>query len=114
MHGAISKELHGEGPVTKQGGNAVDLKKPLRREGVLSRQLGDESILYDSKNGNVHVINSVAEFVWNMCDGSHSLSDMERHVQERYQSSGEANVLEDLRNIIQDFLNLGVVTLEDR
>ncbi|MBI5115788.1 PqqD family peptide modification chaperone [Candidatus Poribacteria bacterium] len=92
----------------------MDLRKPLRKEGILSRQLGEESILYDSKNGNVHVINSVAEFVWNMCDGSHSVTDMEQRVREAYQSSGEASILDDLKTIIQDFANLGVVTLEER
>jgi hypothetical protein len=98
--------------VNKSEDEVVDSSKPLRREGILSRQLGEESILYDSKNGNVHVINSVAEFVWNMCDGSHSVADMEGRVRETYRSSGEANVLEDLQTIIQDFVNLGVVTLE--
>lgn len=54
----------------------MNIDRPQRREGLLSQQLGDEWMLYDEKNGSVHIINSVAEFVWRLCDGSRNLGEM--------------------------------------
>lgn len=87
----------------------MDSVKPLRKEGILSRQLGDETVLYDSENGDVHIINTMAEFVWNLCDGSHSLDDIELRIRETSEVPEGTPVREDLDKIIQSFSNLGVL-----
>jgi len=91
----------------------MDSLKPLRKEGILSRQLGDETVLYDSENGDVHIINTTAEFVWNLCDGSHSLDEIEQRIRETSEVPEEATVREDLENIIQSFNDLGVLVQEE-
>ncbi len=84
---------------------------PVRRDGVLSRQIGDESVLYDSEKDSVHIINAMAEFVWNMCDGSNSLDEIERHLNDTHTIPEEATVREDLESIIQSFVDLGVLSI---
>jgi hypothetical protein len=87
----------------------MNSKKPLRKEGVLSRQLGDEWLLYDQTNGSIHVINSVAEFVWRMCDGSNTLVDIENHVRNDFSIPDGVNLEKDLGGIIQNFSDIGVL-----
>ncbi len=74
--------------------------RPVRKPGVLARQLGDEWILYDSESGDLHVVNEVAGFVWELCDGSLSLEQMSDRVREAYNVPADADVLGDLQGII--------------
>lgn len=87
----------------------MDLEKPSRKDGILSRQLGDEWLLYDETNGSVHVINSVAEFVWRMCNGSRTIANIEDEMQKTFDVPDGVNLRKDLENIIQNFLDIGVI-----
>lgn len=84
--------------------------KPVRKDGILSRQLGEEWILYDTRNETVHVINHMAEFVWRMCDGSHDLLAIENSIRQAYEVPENKNVRKDLEKIMQQFADLGVLT----
>ncbi len=87
----------------------MDTKRPLRKDGILTRQLDDEWLLYDTGDESVHVINSMAEFILRMCDGSHSLSEIEQHVREVYLVPDETDLRKDVESIIQNFEGLGIV-----
>ena len=66
-------------------------------------------MLYDSEKGSVHIINSVAEFVWGMCDGCHTLGEIEKRLEDAYRVPEEATLKRDLENIVQSFSNLGLL-----
>jgi PqqD family protein of HPr-rel-A system len=83
--------------------------KPLRRNDIISRKVGDEWIVYDSENGSVHVLNGAAEFVLRLCDGSHSLSEIEMQIQDVYDISEGTLVRKDLEEIYHTFTKLGVI-----
>lgn len=87
----------------------MDGMKPARKDGILSRQLGEEWILYDTQNGTVHVINAMAEFIWRMCDGTHDLTAMEEGIREIYAVPESKKARKDLEEIIQQFTDLGVL-----
>jgi hypothetical protein len=89
----------------------MDTRKPLRKDGIMSRQLGNEWILYDTASGAVHVVNSMAEFVWRMCDGSHNLVDIENGVCNAHVVPEGRNVSKDLEDIIRKFADLGVISV---
>jgi hypothetical protein len=40
-----------------------------RTDGLTTKKLGDELVVFDSNNGSVHFLNRVAEVVWRSCDG---------------------------------------------
>jgi len=84
-------------------------EKPARKGGILSRQLGDEWLLYDETNSSVHVVNSVAEFVWRMCDGSRTLPNIEDEMQKAFSVPAGVSLRKDLEVIIQNFLDIGVI-----
>jgi hypothetical protein len=87
----------------------MNMKGPLRKEGILSRKLGDEWMLYDTDKGSIHIINTMAEFVWKMCDGSHPLDEMEKRIEDVYSVPGGATLKRDLENIVQSFTNMGLL-----
>ena len=43
---------------------------PRRRREVLTRDLGNEIVIHDAANGNVHVLNETAREVFLACDGT--------------------------------------------
>ncbi len=86
----------------------MNIKGPLRKEGILSKKLGDEWMLYDTEKGSIHIINTMAEFVWKMCDGSHTLDEMEKRIEDNYDAPEGATLKRDLENIIQSFANMGL------
>ena len=92
----------------------MDMDRPLRKDGVLLEKLKDECLLYDGDQNKMHVLNLVAGFVWELCDGTHSLGDMEDKVRGNFQVSGEVTLKEDLMNIIREFADLKLLSLPSR
>ena len=43
---------------------------PSRASGVVERSLGDETILYDTRTDQVHLLDPLAAAVWSSCDGA--------------------------------------------
>jgi methyltransferase-like protein len=53
------------------------LKKPKRVNQVAYKTIGLETIILDSKVGKeVHQLNEVAAFVWDLCDGQHEIHEI--------------------------------------
>ncbi len=91
----------------------MDRKIPLQKDGILSRQLGDEWLIYNTGEKSVLIINSMAEFIWRMCDGSHNLSDIEDHVRDIHLVPDGTNLRNDVEGIIETFTNLGILDYEE-
>ena len=87
----------------------MDKKQPLRKDGILTRRIGEEWMLYDSEKGDIHVINSTAELVWRLCDGSHKISEIQRQVQETFDVPDGVDIIQDINGIIEKFCDLGVL-----
>ncbi len=87
----------------------MNIDKPLRRESVLSRPLEDEWILYDTENGSVHIINTTAELIWSLCDGSHTLNDMIDRMRNAYEVPDETALKKDIEQILQSFFEKGIL-----
>jgi PqqD family protein of HPr-rel-A system len=87
----------------------MSTKGPLRKEGVLSRKLGDEWMLYDPGNGKVHIINATAESVWELCDGGHDHDDIAKHLRDDYQVPDGAVLRKDVDDVIQEFADKGLL-----
>lgn len=50
------------------------MKKPQKTESLAYKTIGLETIILDTKLGKeVHQLNEVASFVWDLCDGNHEL-----------------------------------------
>ena len=49
---------------------------PKRRGDLLQRDLEDGCVLRDPGTGQVYTLNASAAFVWELCDGEHTLRQM--------------------------------------
>ena len=81
---------------------------PVRREGIMERQVGDERMLYDAVGRAVHVLNETAYFIWERCDGKHSADEI---VAEAVQLSDlpEEELRIDVEGCIETFRALAIV-----
>ena len=84
-------------------------KKPIKKEGIYTRKLGDEWILYNAEKERMHILNSTAEYVWRMCDGSHDISAIEAKLREAYNIGDDRQLENDVRQILEEFDQLGVI-----
>ncbi len=49
---------------------------PQARVDLRTVDLGTELLIYDERSHLVHMLNSTARRIWQLCDGRHSVSDM--------------------------------------
>jgi hypothetical protein len=83
--------------------------RPLRRSDVASRRLGEECLLYDDERESIHVLNRVAEFIWQLCDGSHTPQEMEQKTRAAFDVPEGAPLSAEIASILGEFERLGVL-----
>lgn len=83
--------------------------QPKRKEGVGICSLGKEWFLHDKNQGNVHVINETAKSIWELCDGSHTLEEIESSVKGSYEVGQNHGLINTINNILQQFQQLGLL-----
>ncbi len=84
-------------------------EKPVKKEDVHARKLGDEWLLYDSQMEKVHILNPTAEYVWRLCDGNHDLAAIKAKLHETYEDIDDEQLQSDLDQIIDEFEKIGVL-----
>jgi Coenzyme PQQ synthesis protein D (PqqD) len=84
-------------------------EKPVKKEDVHARKLGDEWLLYDSQSEKVHILNPTAEYVWRLCDGNHDLEAIKAKLREAYEDINDEQLQSDLDQIIEEFEQIGVL-----
>lgn len=68
--------------------------EPLaRRSEIYAENLSEEVILYDKSNHNVHSLSKIAAAIWENCDGTKSLDDLEHIVEAKFGAPMERNVV---------------------
>lgn len=84
--------------------------RPKRKQGVDARKLDSEWILYDAPGGTLHVLNEVAHFVWERCDGENTVEKIGAMVSETFTDVPEMEeLLSDIRDIVKSFIEAGVL-----
>jgi len=86
----------------------TESSRPMQKPGIASRRLGGECLLYDNERGSIHVLNSVAEFVWSLCDGEHDVGEMEAKVREAFEAQPGQEIRDDITSILEEFGRLEV------
>jgi PqqD family protein of HPr-rel-A system len=62
---------------------------PRRRKSVHGVEIDSESVLYDARNGSLHLLNSSASAVWWSIDGTSSVDELAAGLAERFGASHE-------------------------
>lgn len=84
-------------------------EKPIRKDSVLSGNMGKETVLYNEESGAIHVLNPTALLVWDRCDGEHNLEDMEKAIRTEFSVGAEQSVAEDIVEVLENFSNEGLL-----
>lgn len=84
------------------------MSKPKHREDVMEREVGDEKMIYDPAHKNVHVISETAFFVWQRCDGQHSVEDIAAEAAAKYGAAAE-EVRPDIEKCLAQFRELSLL-----
>ncbi len=78
---------------------------PSRPTHLAYQKLGDETIILDTKIGKqVHKLNDVASYIWQLCDGSHSINQIRELMIAEYEVS-ESEVDNDLNFFLTEMTN---------
>jgi hypothetical protein len=65
-------------------------------------------LLIDPAHGISHAINATAAFIWQRCDGRHSVADMSTALQHAFEASPEV-VQGDVERLLLQFSELGLL-----
>ena len=79
--------------------------KPIRKKDVIVQTLGHETFLCNAGWKAVHVLNSTAKLIWELCDGSHTLKDMEQAIRTNFSVARGRDVSGDIQKILEVFSN---------
>lgn len=82
------------------------IEKPASKGDIVYRRAGDEAILYNAKAKFIHMINSTAVLVWELCDGLHSIDEIEEIIRDKFEVSTKNDIRKDIQDIIEEFRKL--------
>ena len=78
-------------------------QKPTRKSGLRNENIGNEAVLYNSDQKAIHVLNSTAQVIWELCDGDHTLEDIEQEIRKRFTVPEGYDVISDVRQTLAIF-----------
>ena len=77
--------------------------KPLRKANIKIEDIGKEAVLYGNGQKEIHVLNPVARLIWELCDGNHTIQQMEHEIRQRYAIPEGADIAADVQSTLAIF-----------
>lgn len=74
---------------------------PLAKAGIETKDIGGETLLICGDD--IHVLNTTAALIWKLCDGQHTLADIEEAVCQEYAVPEDRDVMADIKRALEDF-----------
>ena len=95
------------GLMERNGGKKMK-ERPKKRGDIINGDVGDEVVLYDSKNDNVHHMNLLGSVIWDLCDGNHTVKDITEEIVDVLKAD-PSQVEEDVTKMIEEFQGKGLL-----
>jgi hypothetical protein len=83
--------------------------KPQQRPNIMANDLGEQMALYSVEGKAVHVLNPTAHLIWDLCDGEHSLEDIEAAIRSSFSVPEDRDVQADIRRTIKELSDKGLL-----
>ena len=83
--------------------------RPIAKVDIEKSQMGDETLLYNSDNDKVTVLNKTAAAVWQLCDGKHTISQITKKISESFNPPDDCDVSGDVEATIQKLKQDGIL-----
>ncbi len=90
---------------------------PQQRRGLIVERAGREVLIYlageadppREAGGAIHALNPTAALVWDLCDGAHSLAEIESAVRQAFSVPAERDLAADVRATVAEFQAKGLL-----
>ncbi|MCB0207898.1 MAG: PqqD family protein [Anaerolineae bacterium] len=83
--------------------------KPIRKLNIMVKDIGNETLIYSLEQEKVHVLNPTARLIWKLCDGEHSLTDIEKELRSKFFIASDHDVLDDVWQTLSNFASQGLL-----
>ena len=80
-----------------------------RTEGVLTRELDGELVIYDPERDLAHALNPTAKLVWDLCGGRTDQSIIVQAIRDRYDVADEV-ASRDVQTVLDQFRELDLIS----
>jgi hypothetical protein len=87
----------------------VNIIKPIRNPDIIARQIDNETLLYTPDRGNIYKLNPTARLIWELCDGAHSLQEIEQTLRASFAVGSEHEVMADIQHTLKLFADRGLL-----
>lgn len=77
-----------------------------KREDVIVKEMGDETVLYDQTLNLVHSLNVTASIIWELCDGEKGLDEIIQGILEKFDVD-EKTARKDTEKTLAEFKEKG-------
>lgn len=105
MHGDLLQSA-----VTLLAAAATADSRVTQSPAVTIEQVQGEAILYDSRRGEVHVVNASAGRLWDLCERRPTISELTTALAESYDLPADA-VRDDVLAVLEQFLDKELIEL---
>jgi hypothetical protein len=86
--------------------------KPCRKPGITSRTIGRETILSSGTDAGIHILNPTAKLIWDLCDGQHTLAEIEQAMRVSFAIPAHQSITEDIRQTLDELQRKGLLESE--
>ncbi|MDQ7087856.1 MAG: PqqD family protein [Acidobacteriota bacterium] len=85
------------------------MKVPQARVDLRLMDLGAELMLCDDERKLVHILNSTARRIWDLCDGTHGVDEIAAEISAMFPGIPRERVLDDVQTALADLEAKGVI-----
>jgi hypothetical protein len=76
--------------------------RPKRAEQVIAQKAANDVLLFNIEDGNYYSLNEIGGRVWDLCDGSRSVSQLVALLASEYEASTE-DIRKDVTDLLEGF-----------
>ena len=84
------------------------IEKPKQRPGLVVRDSENEAVVLDKEQDLVHQLNPTSAFIWQRCDGNHSVGEIAEELAETFDVDPET-ARRDVESAVDQLADLGLV-----
>lgn len=89
--------------------NMTNFVRPLRKSDFVAQSLDGELLLYNIQGEQVHVLNPTAQCIWDLCDGEHTIADIEQEIRANFSVPPNCQIKDDIQKTLSVFNQKGLL-----
>jgi hypothetical protein len=87
----------------------MGLTKPVRKLDISIKDLGGETLLFNTDEEAIHILNPTAQLIWKFCDGTHTVTDIEQAIRTNFSVPDGQDVAADIQRTLAVFTDKGLL-----